>query len=96
MFALSEQGLFIHTEEEGQVKRRMIQQGKQVIALADQTKLNKTGLFKIWIKSYNCVVKGHITVLLRYNVFNDKTYPGGLLHDPSTFYTEKRRDSKHY
>ena len=51
MFALSEQGLFIHTEEEGQVKRRMIQQGKQVIALADQTKLNKTGLFKIWIKS---------------------------------------------
>ena len=25
----------------------MIQQGKQVIALADQTKLNKTGLFKI-------------------------------------------------
>ena len=25
-----------------------------------------------------------------------KTYPGGLLHDPSTFYTEKRRDSKHY
>ena len=51
VFALSEQGLFIHTEEEGQVKRRMIQQGKQVIALADQTKLNKTGLFKIWIKS---------------------------------------------
>ena len=29
--------------------------------------------------------KGHITVLLRYNVLTTKTYPGGLLHDPSTF-----------
>ncbi|QQV79514.1 DeoR/GlpR transcriptional regulator [Enterococcus faecalis] len=57
VFALSEQGLFIHTEEEGQVKRRMIQQGKQVIALADQTKLNKTGLFKICeLTEIDCLV----------------------------------------
>ena len=47
VFALSNNGLFIHTEEEGLVKRKMIQQGKQVIALADHTKLNKEGFFKI-------------------------------------------------
>ena len=47
VFALSNNGLFIHTEEEGLVKRKMIQQGKQVIALADHTKHNKEGFFKI-------------------------------------------------
>ena len=47
VFALSNDGLFIHTQEEGIVKRKMIQQGKQVIALADHTKLNKEGFFKI-------------------------------------------------
>ena len=45
VFALSNNGLFIHTEEEGLVKRKMIQQGKQ--AIADHTKLNKEGFFKI-------------------------------------------------
>ena len=47
-------------------------------------------------KVHNCVVKGHITVLYGTMFLTTKTYPGGLLHDPSTFYTEKRRDSKHY
>ena len=32
-----------------------------------------------------CKVKGHITVLLRYNVLTTKTYPGGLLHDQVHF-----------
>ncbi|MBO0460829.1 DeoR/GlpR transcriptional regulator [Enterococcus sp. DIV1298c] len=47
VFALSSDGLFIHTEEEGRVKRQMIQQGRTVIALADHTKLDKTGFYKI-------------------------------------------------
>ena len=46
---------------------------------------------------YNCVkVKRPYNSPFTVQCFNDKTYPGGLLHDPSTFYTEKRRDSKHY
>lgn len=47
VFAINAEGLFIHTEEEGLVKRQMIRQSKQVIALADHTKLETTGLFKI-------------------------------------------------
>lgn len=47
VFALSNEGLFIHTEEEGLVKRQMIQQGRRVIALADHTKLDKTGFYKV-------------------------------------------------
>ena len=47
VFALSKNGLFIHTEEEGIVKRKMVQQGRKVIALADHTKINKEGFFKI-------------------------------------------------
>ncbi len=47
VFAISENGLFIHTEEEGLVKRQMIKQGTTVIALADHTKFNTTGFFKV-------------------------------------------------
>lgn len=47
VFALNQEGLFIHTEEEGLVKRQMIQQSKQVIALADHSKINTTGFFKV-------------------------------------------------
>lgn len=47
VFALSADGVFIHTEEEGLVKRQMVEQGKTVIALADHTKINTTGFFKI-------------------------------------------------
>lgn len=47
VFALSEAGLFIHTEEEGLVKRQMVAQGRKVIALADHTKLDMTGFFKV-------------------------------------------------
>lgn len=47
VFALSKEGLFIHTEEEGLVKRKMVQQGNFVIAAADHTKLGTTGFFKV-------------------------------------------------
>lgn len=47
VFAISADGLFIHTEAEGLVKRQMIEQGNTVIAVADHTKLNTTGLFKV-------------------------------------------------
>lgn len=47
VFALSNEGIFIHTEEEGLVKRQMVQQAKTVIALADHTKMAKTGFFKV-------------------------------------------------
>ncbi|MEB5950854.1 MULTISPECIES: DeoR/GlpR family DNA-binding transcription regulator [Enterococcus] len=47
VFALSADGLFIHTEEEGLVKRQMVRQAKTVIALTDHTKLDTTGFFKI-------------------------------------------------
>lgn len=47
IFALSSEGVFIHTQEEGLVKRQMTQQGQTVIALADHTKLNKVGFFKV-------------------------------------------------
>ncbi|MEO1769275.1 DeoR/GlpR family DNA-binding transcription regulator [Candidatus Enterococcus ferrettii] len=47
VFAINSEGMFIHTEEEGLVKRQMIRQSKKVIALADHTKLGTTGLFKI-------------------------------------------------
>ena len=76
-------------------------QGFDGLSLSQQHPISEDVFAKLQFGKYifkriNCVkVKGHITVLLRYNVFNDKTYPGGL-HDPSTFYTEKRRDSKHY
>ena len=60
-------------------------------------------LFTHWLRNRKKNDKVRIIVSKRpYNspftvqCFNDKTYPGGLLHDPSTFYTEKRRDSKHY
>lgn len=47
IFAISDKGVFIHTEEEGLVKRQMVMQGKKVIALADNTKINTTGFFKV-------------------------------------------------
>ncbi|MCM3768120.1 DeoR/GlpR family DNA-binding transcription regulator [Neobacillus niacini] len=47
VFAISENGLFIHTEEEGLVKRAMVQRGNKIIALADHTKIGTTGYFKV-------------------------------------------------
>ncbi|OXM20466.1 hypothetical protein CBI35_17920 [Pantoea sp. AV62] len=47
VFAISDKGLFIHTEEEGLVKRQMVMQGTTVIAVADHTKINTTGFFKV-------------------------------------------------
>jgi len=47
VFAISKDGLFIHTEEEGLVKRQMVAQGNKVIALTDHTKLDTTGFFKV-------------------------------------------------
>lgn len=47
VFAISQNGMFIHTEEEGLVKRQMVRQSKKIIALADHTKIETTGLFKI-------------------------------------------------
>lgn len=47
VFAISEKGVFIHTEEEGLVKRQMVMQGTTVIAVADHTKINTTGFFKV-------------------------------------------------
>ncbi|WP_066320388.1 DeoR/GlpR family DNA-binding transcription regulator [Bacillus sp. FJAT-29814] len=47
VFAISEKGLFIHTEEEGLVKRAMVQRGNKIIALADHTKIGTTGYFKV-------------------------------------------------
>lgn len=43
---ISEHGLTIAHEEDGIVKRKMIQQAKQVIALADHTKLGTTDYFR--------------------------------------------------
>lgn len=43
---ISESGLTIAHEEDGAVKRKMIQQAKQVIALADNTKLGNTDFFR--------------------------------------------------
>lgn len=47
VFAINKNGLFIHTEEEGLVKRQIVEQSKQVIALADHTKIETTGLFNV-------------------------------------------------
>lgn len=47
IFALSEDGVFIHTEDEGLVKRQMVEQGNMVIAVTDHTKLDTTGFFKV-------------------------------------------------
>lgn len=47
VFAISSQGLYIHTEEEGFVKQMMVKQGRTVVALADQTKIGTTGFYKI-------------------------------------------------
>ncbi len=47
VYALSSEGVFIHTEEEGLVKRQMVEQAATVIAVADHTKLDKTGFFKV-------------------------------------------------
>lgn len=47
IFSISDEGVFIHTEQEGLVKRQMLRQGAKVIALADHTKINKTGFFKV-------------------------------------------------
>lgn len=47
IFSITAEGIFIHTEEEGLVKRQMIRQSTKVIALADHTKINKTGFFKV-------------------------------------------------
>jgi DeoR/GlpR family transcriptional regulator of sugar metabolism len=43
---ISERGLTIAHEEDGMVKRKMIQQANQVIVLADHTKLGNTDFFK--------------------------------------------------
>lgn len=43
---ISEKGLTIAHEEDGVVKRKMMQQAKQVIVLADNTKLGKTDFFR--------------------------------------------------
>lgn len=47
IYALSSEGVFIHTKEEGLVKRQMVKQAATVIAIADHTKLDKTGFFKV-------------------------------------------------
>lgn len=47
VYAIDQEGLYIHTEEEGLVKRGMIQQGRKVIAIADHTKIGTKGFFKI-------------------------------------------------
>ncbi|MBP1042733.1 DeoR/GlpR transcriptional regulator [Vagococcus sp. BWB3-3] len=47
IFAISAKGVFIHTEEEGFVKRTMVKQGRKVVALADHTKMDTKGFFKI-------------------------------------------------
>lgn len=47
IYALSSEGVFIHTQEEGLVKRQMVKQATTVIAIADHTKLDKTGFFKV-------------------------------------------------
>ncbi|MBS4207251.1 DeoR/GlpR family DNA-binding transcription regulator [Bacillus sp. FJAT-50079] len=46
VIGISENGLTIAHEEDGLVKRKMIQQAKQVIALADHTKVGLTGFFR--------------------------------------------------
>ncbi|MCM3570418.1 DeoR/GlpR family DNA-binding transcription regulator [Neobacillus mesonae] len=43
---ISEQGITDGYEEEGIVKKKMIEQAKQVIVLADHTKLGKTGFYQ--------------------------------------------------
>ncbi|MBT2625135.1 DeoR/GlpR transcriptional regulator [Bacillus sp. ISL-32] len=43
---ISEHGITIEHEEDGLVKRKMIQQAKQVIALADYSKLGNTGFYQ--------------------------------------------------
>jgi len=43
---ISESGLTIAHEEDGQVKRKMISQAKQVIVLADHTKIGVTGFYR--------------------------------------------------
>ena len=43
---ISEKGLTIAHEEDGVVKRKMMQQAKQVIVLADNTKLGNTDFFR--------------------------------------------------
>jgi len=47
VFAINSDGLYVHTEEEGAVKTEMVKNGKQVIALADHTKLDTIGFFKV-------------------------------------------------
>lgn len=47
VYAINQEGLYIHTEEEGLVKRAMIRQGRKVIAIADHTKIETKGFFKI-------------------------------------------------
>ncbi len=47
VFAITGTGLYIHTEEEGLVKRAMVNCAKKVIAVADSTKMDTTGFFKV-------------------------------------------------
>lgn len=47
VFAITGSGLYIHTEEEGLVKRAMVHCAKKVIAVADSTKMDTTGYFKV-------------------------------------------------
>ncbi|MGM0123780.1 DeoR family transcriptional regulator, carbon catabolite repression regulator [Enterococcus sp. AZ194] len=47
IFAISSKGLFIHTEEEGLVKRQIAMQAATVIGVADHTKIDTTGFFKV-------------------------------------------------
>jgi DeoR family transcriptional regulator, carbon catabolite repression regulator len=75
VFAISEKGIFIHTEEEGLVKRQMVMQGTKVIALADHTKINTTGFFKIcdlslidYLVTDSCPSENFINTLKENNV----------------------------
>jgi DeoR/GlpR family transcriptional regulator of sugar metabolism len=47
VFSLSDQGMMIHTEEEGLVKAQMMQHAKKVVALADASKMNTHGFYNI-------------------------------------------------
>lgn len=47
IFAMSKDGIFIHTEEEGMVKRQMVKHAKTIIAITDHTKIETTGFFKV-------------------------------------------------
>lgn len=47
VFALDSCGLYTHTEEEGLVKKQMIRQSSLTVALADHTKFDTVGFYKV-------------------------------------------------